>query len=236
LTKLSFTASLQSLDLNAHTAKFYLMNTSRNRNNWRVTVTSLSEALPTLKGVPLGLGSGYKPGHFSDSMDSGTFIDYEMPGTYALGTAKVEDTKTWSMMKAGELGPVSVVIAVYRDVCSACGESLADYQDSWAEHPCIKQGKGYSQVESFKFSRVEFVPEPAYPQAGILEMSAQLRDRSVPLELCAAYYEGQPSEKLASAVQEMRSRLGFANQEDTNLEAAIKNCRVKLGFPERIEA
>ena len=48
-------------------ASFYIMNTSRNRNRWGVTDKALEEALPTLKGKPIGMGAGYKiDKHYAD--------------------------------------------------------------------------------------------------------------------------------------------------------------------------
>src|ERR1035437_1397598 len=159
-TEYSFMASLQSLNEQAHIAKFYIMNTSRNRNRWGVTTQALSDALPTLKGVKIGMGQGYKiDKHYPDdqTIDSGAIIDYENPGSYAVGTAKIEDPQTWTKMKAHELGPVSVVISCFRDVCSECGADLTAIEDPTGTHKCLRDGDAYSRVESFRFKRVDFV-------------------------------------------------------------------------------
>jgi hypothetical protein len=188
----SFLASIQKLTESTHTADFYIMNCSVNRNNWKVTKQALEEASPTIKKAPLGLGKDYKTGHYPDeeSINIGKFTAYEQKGNYLQATATIEDPKAWNMMKNGELAAVSVVITVYRENCSLCGENLAELQEHWREHPCIKSGKACSQIESFKFHRVDFVDDPAYPQAGVQEMSAQA-DVSQPLRLYAAYYESQ---------------------------------------------
>ncbi len=188
----SFLTALKTLNTQEHTATFYIMNTSKNRNDWGVSDKALFEALPTLKNVPIGMGKNYKLGHFEpeESMDSGKFTSYEKPGSYAFGTAKIDDKQTWDMMKTGKLGSVSVVIQYFQEYCSLCGANLAEYQDNWHDHECIKKGQGYGQIESFKFERVDFVDVPAYPQAGILEMSAQTKE-TIPLTLYAEFYECQ---------------------------------------------
>src|SRR3990170_5602491 len=145
-----------------HSATFYIMNTSQNRNRWGVTAQALEEALPTLKGTKLGMGAGYKiDRHYPNgkTMDSGVFTAYEKPGAYALGTAKIEDPKTWSMMQEGKLGPVSVVIHSFHDTCSGCGADLSAVKDPFGTHPCFKSMDAYAKVESFRFSRVDFVED-----------------------------------------------------------------------------
>ena len=62
--ELRFTASLQSLKPGeGRLATFYLMDTSLNRNNWRVTREALVGALETLPGKPLGCIPGYRVNH-----------------------------------------------------------------------------------------------------------------------------------------------------------------------------
>jgi hypothetical protein len=172
-----FVAGLLSFasDVNGNRASFYIMNTSRNRNRWGVTDQALEEALPTLKGVKLGMGEGYKiDRHYPDgkTIDSGVFIGYEKPGAYALATAKIDDAKTWQLMQEHKLGPVSVVIHSFRDTCSVCGEDLSAKKKPFTEHKCLSEGDAYVKVESFRFKRVDFVDVPAYPQAGLLEMAS----------------------------------------------------------------
>ncbi len=187
----TFLAAVTQLSEKEHTATFYLMNTSPNRNDWAVTDQALEEALPTLQGKPIGLGKGYKLGHFKpeDSIDAGTFISYEKPGSYAKGTTKYHDEKVWAMLKSGEASAISTVIEVYKEHCSQCGEDLAPYQAHWHEHNCIKSGKAHSLISSFKFIRFDHVGDPAYPQAGVLDMSASL-------QLCAEFYTSQNKPKL----------------------------------------
>jgi hypothetical protein len=177
-------------------ASFYIMNTSRNRNRWGVTDKALEEALPTLKGKPIGMGAGYKiDKHYADgqTLDSGKFVSTEKPGAYALGTAKIEDDETWGMMQAGKLGPVSVVLFSYQDTCSKCGADLSGLKDPFGEHSCLsaKGSAAFIQVESFKFKRVDFVDVPAYPQAGLTEMSGKASEYTRALELLAGVYESQ---------------------------------------------
>jgi len=192
--KFSFVAGITSLNKKAHTAKFYLLNTSRNRNNWGVTEKSLTEALPTITKVALNTGPDYQTshpkGHFpsSEVMAVGHFTAYEQPQpSYALATAKICDEIAWSMMQKGQLGPVSVVIHAFHVSCSSCQTELKITDDP-QEHKCIKEGSGYEQINSFVFSRVDFVDVPAYPQAGLLEMHAHGERQEVPIELLAAFY------------------------------------------------
>ena len=133
--------------------------------------------MPTLKGVKLGMGAGYKiDRHYPDgkTMDSGVFISYEKSGAFALATAKIDDLKTWQMMQQRKLGPISVVIHSFRDTCSSCGVDLSAKKDPFSEHECLSEGDAYAKVESFRFKRVDFVDVPAYPQASLLEMAPML--------------------------------------------------------------
>jgi hypothetical protein len=223
----SFLASIQKLTESTHTADFYIMNCSVNRNNWKVTKQALEEAAPTIKKAPLGLGKDYKTGHYPDeeSINIGKFTAYEQKGNYLQATATIEDPKAWNMMKNGELAAVSVVITVYRENCSLCGENLAELQEYWREHPCIKSGKACSQIESFKFHRVDFVDDPAYPQAGVQEMSAQA-DVSQPLTLYAAFYESQGQNK-PSVLGEQTMSETPQDKKIAALEAANKEWQEK---------
>jgi hypothetical protein len=177
-------------------ATFYIMNSSKNRNRWAVTDKALEEGLPTLKGKPIGMGAGYKiDKHYPDgrTLDSGKFVSTEKPGAYALGTASITDDETWNMMQAGKLGPVSVVLFSYQDTCSKCGADLSGLKDPFGEHPCLnaKGNSAFIQVESFRFKRVYFVDVPAYPQAGLTEMSGKASEYTRALELLAGVYESQ---------------------------------------------
>ena len=166
------------------------MNTSRNRNRWGVTGQALEEALPTLKGVSLGMGAGYKVDrHYPDgqTMDCGAFTTYEKPGAYALGTATITDEKTWQLMQHKKLGPTSVVIRSFRDTCSACNQNLSAIKDPFDSHRCLKEGDAYAKVESFQFKRVDFVDVPAYWQAGVLEMILTERTTTLHCHLLLFY-------------------------------------------------
>ena len=237
----SFFASLESLNESNHTAKFYIMNTSPNLNRWGVTAQALEEALPTLKGKPIGLGSDYKTEkHYSDAIDCGQFVSYQNFGSYATATAQIDDAKTWTMMQSSELGPISVVITCYLDTCSKCSANLRGIETPEKTHSCFVDDGTYSKVESFTFTRVDFVDVPAYPQAGVLEMSA------------AAFYSDRFT-SLDQAVREMRAELRlpagnsdswitvstgdnskktaeYTPKEAAALEAAIAKARIRNGF------
>jgi len=195
----SFIAGMLKFAVDAQgqrSASFYIMNTSKNRNRWAVTDKALEEGLPTLKGKPIGMGADYKiDKHYPEgqTLDSGKFVSTEKPGAYALGTASIDDDETWSMMQAGKLGPVSVVLFSYQDTCSKCGSDLSGLKDPFGEHSCLnaKGSSAFIQVESFRFKRVDFVDVPAYPQAGLTEMSGKASEYTRALELLAGVYESQ---------------------------------------------
>jgi hypothetical protein len=190
--ELFFIAGLHRLDAANKKAVFYLMNTSRNRNRWRVTQKALDEALPSLLKKPLGMGKDYKLGHFPDeeSINVGVFSAFENKGNYALGTVDITDDKVLGMLEAGELGPISSVILPYYDTCSVCGEVL---DANWENHPCIAENKAFSEVQSFEFHRFDFVDLPAYPQAGFMNFASRREDKSVPLTLLASVYSNSRS-------------------------------------------
>ena len=239
-------------------AIFYIMNTSRNRNRWGVTDKALEEALPTLKGKPIGLGAGYRiDKHYPDgeTIDVGKFLRIEKPGAYALGEAVgFEDERVWSDMKTGKLGPTSVVIYSYQDTCSKCGANLSELKDPFSEHSCLsaKGSSAYVQVESFRFKRVDFVDVPAYPQAGLTEMSGRAEGYTRALELLAGVYESQVlpeegvitkgakkslpenkdlEEKLANLEQENKKLKGdieAAKQASASKDDEVKDLKAKL--------
>ena len=211
-------------------ATFYIMNTSKNRNRWAVTDKALEEGLPTLKGKPIGMGADYKiDKHYPDgqTLDSGKFMSTEKPGAYALGTASIEDDETWSMMQAGKLGPVSVVLFSYQDTCSKCGADLSGLKDPFGEHGCLsaKGSTAFIQVESFKFKRVDFVDVPAYPQAGLTEMSGKASEYTRALELLAGVYESQePPSQLKDGITKIGVKKDLPENENIkNLEEKMAN-------------
>ena len=188
----SFMAALHSIETGdeTHLATFYIMNNAVNRNRWGVTDDALELALPQLLNKPIGLGEGYKEGHFKEAMNVGRFVKVNKPDGYALGTVEITDLTVWEMLSTGELGPVSVVISSYKERCSACGK---DITNQGFDHPCIKEGAGHILVESFKFDRVDFVDNPAYPQAGLLNLGAGITQ--IPIQLCAEVYNLQSCPK-----------------------------------------
>jgi hypothetical protein len=174
-------------------ATLYLMNTSRNRNHWGVTDKALTEALPTLKGKPLGCGPNYKiDDHYKDPLDVGKFVSSQKPNGYAMGTAHIEDETAWQKLKAKEWGPVSVVIHGFHQTCSRCNAELTSADGGPFEHDCVKKNHGYIVVHSFRFQRVDFVDRGAYPQAGVTDIAASQRPGVItPIELLASFYESQ---------------------------------------------
>lgn len=164
--ELRFWAAVHSVEAGeGRLATFYLMDTSLNRNNWRVTDEALEEALPSLLGKPLGCIPGYRVNHVHEPVQVGRWISVEKPDGHALATAEVTDDMAWERLSGGEWSPVSVVISARRVRCSVCGRDITEGPD---EH--VAEGLGHEVIESFTFSRVDFVSEPAYPQAGIVSM------------------------------------------------------------------
>lgn len=187
-----FTAGVVKLEAAEKKAIFYLLNTSRNRNGWGVTDQALEQGLPSIMGKPIGCGEEYKLGHFppEKTLDVGKWVDYSKPGTYALGTAKIEDPTVWGKLEAGTWGQISVVVDSYEEHCSICGENLRRTPPDQHEHTA--KGPGYIVSDSFAFVRVDFVDEPAFPQAGLQELLSMAAEPSPHvIELAASYYASQ---------------------------------------------
>ena len=228
---MTFLAGLHKLDAASKTATFYIMNTSRNRNRWGVTEKALSEASPSLKGKKLGMGAGYKiDKHYpeGETLDSGVFVAYSHQGNYLEGNAKIEDPKTLGMLKDGKLGPISVVIYAYAVSCSKCGAEIKAEPGAAEKHVCIQAGAGYEQVDSFTFKRVDFVDEPAYPQAGLLDLAADTQRQAVPLELLAGFYTGQPSQSPNKQVNKQVTEEKIENPKIAALEQSNKQLETDL--------
>lgn len=163
--ELRFWAAVHSIESGdeKRLATFYLMNTSLNRNRWRVTDKALEDALSTLLWKPLGCIPSYRVNHVHEPLQVGKWIRVEKPDGYALATTEIGNDVAWEKVSGGEWGPVSVVIKAKKVACSVCGMDITGAPD---EH--ILSGEGHEVVESFVFDRVDFVNEPAYPQAGLI--------------------------------------------------------------------
>jgi hypothetical protein len=166
--ELRFWASVQSIEAGdgARLATFYLMDTDLNRNRWRVTDEALEGALASLLGKPLGCVPGYGVNHAFEPLRVGRWVRVEKPDGYALATAEITDDVAWERVEGGGWGPVSVVIRAFRVTCSACGGDITGAPDIH-----VVRGEGHEVVESFAFDRVDFVSEPAYPQAGLMTLN-----------------------------------------------------------------
>jgi len=165
--ELRFWAAVHSIETREEKrlATFYLLNTSLNRNRWRVTDKALEDALPTLLNKALNCISGYRVDHVQDPLQVGRWVKVNKPDGYALAKAEITDDVAWEKLNSGEWGPVSVVIRAFKVTCSKCGADITSAPD---EH--IVSGEAHEVVESFFFNRVDFVDEPAYPQAGLLNI------------------------------------------------------------------
>jgi len=165
--ELRFWASVHSIESGKEKrlATFYLLNTSLNLNGWRITDKAIEDALPGLLGKSLNCIPGYRVDHVHEPLQVGEWVRVEKPDGYALATAEITDPVAWEKLNGGEWGPISVVIRAFKVSCSKCGADITGGPD---EH--VKSGEGYEVIESFVFHRVDFVDEPAYPQAGLLTM------------------------------------------------------------------
>lgn len=169
--ELRFTASLQGLEQGGgRLATFYLMDTTLNRNNWRVTREALARALETLPGKPLGCIPGYRVNHVHRPQVVGRWLGAEEINGHAIATAEITDDEAWDRLGAGEWGPVSVVIRASKVVCDLCGGDITGGPDVH-----VQRGEAEEVVESFVFERVDFVSEPAYPAAGVVKLDPHLK-------------------------------------------------------------
>lgn len=237
--ELRFWAAVHSIETGEERrlATFYVMNTSLNRNNWRVTDKALEDALATLLKKPLGCIPGYRVNHAHEPMRVGAWVRVEKPDGYALATAEITDDVAWEKLNSGEWGPVSVVIRAFRVTCSVCGGDITGAPD---DH--IESGEGHEVVESFVFDRVDFVGTPAYPQAGIV-MIDELEGAQAARARMASYApsytqrswstldgaqgpqgdlkpdEKEEKKRLEAQIEELRQQLEEAQAENDTLKA-----------------
>ena len=165
--ELRFWAAVHSIETGEEKrlATFYIMNTSLNRNNWRVTDQALEEAYPGLLNKPLNCIPGYRVNHVHEPLQIGRFVKVEKPDGYVLATVEILDDVAWEKLEAEEWGPVSVVILGLKVTCSECGADITGGPD---EH--VVDGGAHEIVESFTFERVDLVSVPAYPHAGLINL------------------------------------------------------------------
>ncbi len=212
---LRFSSAVQSIaSVGRRLATFYLMNTSPNRNGWAVTDKALSEALPTLLGKSLGCVPGYRVDHAHEPIQVGRWVKAEKPDGYALATAEITDEAAWTRITTGEWGPVSVVIKAYRVTCSRCGADITGAPD---EH--VLAGDAHEVVESFVFDRVDFVSDPAYPQAGVITVGAS---RSIVDGHAGAQgVEPKPAD-VNNLDEELRKEVEMLRAENTGLKGTVQ--------------
>jgi hypothetical protein len=209
-------------------ATFYLMDTRPNRNGWAVTDAALEAALPTLLGKPLGCIPGYRVNHAYRSLVVGRWVDAEKPDGYALATAEVTDPVAWGRLEAGEWGPVSVVIRAGKVTCSLCGADITSAPD---DH--VLAGRAHEVVEGFSFEGVDFVSEPAYPEAGPLGLTGAASADGRGLHLSLSRWDGtagsrgsasKPAGKEGdmSGEQTQQQELEALRAENARLRAAVQ--------------
>ena len=230
--ELRFWAAVHSIETREEKrlATFYLLNTSLNRNRWRVTDKALEDALPTLLNKALNCISGYRVDHVQDPLQVGRWVKVDKPDGYALAKAEITDDVAWEKLNSGEWGPVSVVIRAFKVTCSKCGADITSAPD---EH--IVSGEAHEVVESFVFNRVDFVNEPAYPQAGVITVDrlveASSPTRGAPTSLSkvdgpqgAQGAAQNPEEKerkkrMEAKISELEQKLETLKTEKTTLNA-----------------
>ena len=221
---LRFWASVHGLATDGkRLATFYIMNTSPNRNGWAVTGKALEEALPTLLGKPLGCVPGYRVDHVHEPIEVGRWVKAEKPDGYALATAELTDNTVWEKLKTGEWGPISVVIKAFRVTCSKCGADITGAPD---EH--VLSGVAHEVVESFVFDRVDFVSDPAYPQAGILTLGELVLGASRFKEGQTGALEGFPKPTEDTRLdenEEFRKEIDSLKAENTGLKAELQQVK-----------
>ena len=240
-------------------ATFYVMNTSLNLNNWRVTDKALEDALPGLMGKTLNCIPGYRVNHVHEPLEVGKWIRVEKPDGYALATAEITDDVAWEKLKAGEWGPVSVVIRAFKVTCSVCGGDITGAPD---EH--VVSGEGHEVIESFRFERVDFVSRPAYPQSDLLNLGHVSAQGAPVLQASQSNVDGPQGaqgvdpdpegkmekkgmeEKLAELEQELETVKGEKQELESRLQviederhaervASAVDARVKAGIVKEAE-
>ena len=240
-------------------ATFYVMNTSLNLNNWRVTDKALEDALPGLMGKTLNCIPGYRVNHVYEPLEVGKWIRVEKPDGYALATAEITDDVAWEKLKAGEWGPVSVVIRAFKVTCSVCGGDITGAPD---EH--VVSGEGHEVIESFRFERVDFVSRPAYPQSDLLNLGHVSAQGAPVLQASQSNVDGPQGaqgvdpdpegkmekkgmeEKLAELEQELETVKGEKQELESRLQviederhaervASAVDARVKAGIVKEAE-
>jgi len=139
-------------------------------------------------------------------------------------------------------------VEAFASRCSVCNQ---DITKEGYEHEHIKNGSGYIIVDSFVFQRVDFVEDPAYPQAGLQEILAEAeRAAEQPITLLAGYYTGDGGEtsqstedrakgprvpsigdskpnqekkaEMTKTIEELQAELKIANEKLTNTETDLK--------------
>lgn len=259
--ELRFWAAVHSIESGdeERLATFYVLNTSLNLNNWRVTDKALEDALPGLMGKTLNCIPGYRVNHVYEPLEVGKWIRVEKPDGYALATAEITDDVAWEKLKAGEWGPVSVVIRAFKVTCSVCGGDITGAPD---EH--VVSGEGHEVIESFRFERVDFVSRPAYPQSDLLNLGHVSAQGAPVLQASQSNVDGPQGaqgvdpdpegkmekkgmeEKLAELEQELETVKGEKQELESRLQviederhaervASAVDARVKAGIVKEAE-
>lgn len=149
-SEISFTYLAQVkplLDDERHYAEIYVIDTTANKARWQVTDEALKNALGSLIGKPL---LAY-PDH-SETIEVGRFIDVSKPDGYAIGGVEITDEEAWRKIQDGEWKYVSPQVKGF-----------------W-----VTNEDGVDVLYDFGFEHVAFVPNPAYPNARVL--NAQMED------------------------------------------------------------
>ncbi|MCL2359962.1 MAG: hypothetical protein FWC74_09470 [Candidatus Bathyarchaeota archaeon] len=238
----SFAGLLDSVDVAGQKAVFGLMTDGANLNSQGLTCEDMQQCLKKAKNVPLQIGENYQTGHHQpQKVTVGQFTDITVYEGYALGTAAISDPIVTRKLQSGELGPISWNIRYNHATCSNCNTQVST--TDWKNHSCIKNGSAYAQLRNAEIVSFDFVPKPAYPDAGFKKFSAaaagHLSDKAQKLIAYACVYElsqqqqnnnnnnnkeeEEVKKKIMSENTDFSQRMGKIEEQMIANTAAIKN-------------
>ena len=197
-----------------HYAQIYVIDTTINtaRPPWQVTDEALAHALESLIGKPL---LAY-PDH-SGTIEVGRFVDVSKPDGYAIGGVEITNEAAWGKIHGGAWKYVSPQVKGF-----------------W-----VTNEDGVDVLYDFGFEHVAFVPNPAYPNARVL--NAQMEDGGLRTFSAALTSEldqvrnkkekkkkGERKKLSEDTAAELKTELTEAQTKIAALEAANKELKTDL--------
>lgn len=193
-------------------AQIYVIDTTANEAKWQVTDDALTNALDSLIGKPL---LAY-PDH-RGTIEVGRFVDASKPDGYAIGGAEITDEEAWRKIQAEEWTYVSPQVKGF-----------------W-----VTNEDGVDVLYDFEFEHVAFVPNPAYPNARVL--NAQMEDGGLRTFSAALTSEldqvrtknerkrkGERKQMSEDTTAELRTELTRAQTKIAALESANRELKADL--------